>query len=121
MMKELLTLWLNKPVVKPTVEEVEVQVWAFVVKAITIMVLGIAFGVLYAVAFVPEEEALAPIDAVFLEILKAIAFMGVGTMGVSLVVKPAQQLHKLLSVKKKLKENKHELERTFHIRRSDIL
>jgi len=80
-MKELLTLWLNKPVVKPTVEEVEVQVWAFVVKAITIMVLGIAFGVLYAVAFVPEEEALAPIDAVFLEILKAIAFMGVGTMG----------------------------------------
>jgi len=81
MMKELLTLWLTKPVVKPTVEEVEVQVWAFVVKAITIMVLGIAFGVLYAVAFVPEEEALAPIDAVFLEILKAIAFMGVGTMG----------------------------------------
>jgi len=80
-MKELLTLWLTKPVVKPTVEEVEVQVWAFVVKAITIMVLGIAFGVLYAVAFVPEEEALAPIDAVFLEILKAIAFMGVGTMG----------------------------------------
>lgn len=80
-MKELIMLWLNKPVVKPTVEEVEVQVWAFVVKAITIMVLGIAFGVLYAVAFVPEEEALAPIDAVFLEILKAIAFMGVGTMG----------------------------------------
>jgi uncharacterized RDD family membrane protein YckC len=80
-MKELITLWLNKPVVKPTVEEVEVQVWAFVVKAITVMVLGIAFGVLYAVAFVPEDEVLAPIDAVFLEILKAIAFMGVGTMG----------------------------------------
>lgn len=66
---------------RPTVEEVEVQVWAFVVKSITIMVLGIAFGVLYAVAFVPETEELAPIDAVFLEILKAIAFMGVGTMG----------------------------------------
>ena len=80
-MKELLTLWLTKPTVKPTVEEVEVQVWAFVVKAITVMVLGIAFGVLYSVAFVPEEEVLAPIDAVFLEILKAIAFMGVGTMG----------------------------------------
>ena len=80
-MKDLLTLWLTKPVVKPTVEEVEVQVWAFVVKSITIMVLGIAFGVLYAVALVPEDSALAPIDAVFLEILKAIAFMGVGTMG----------------------------------------
>ena len=80
-MKELLMAWLSKPKEKPTVEEVEVQVWAFVVKSITIMVLGIAFGVLYAVALVPEDNALAPIDAVFLEILKAIAFMGVGTMG----------------------------------------
>jgi uncharacterized RDD family membrane protein YckC len=80
-MKELLLAWLNRPKEKPTVEEVEVQVWAFVVKSITIMVLGIAFGVLYAVALVPEDNALAPIDAVFLEILKAIAFMGVGTMG----------------------------------------
>lgn len=80
-MKELLLAWLSKPKDKPTVEEVEVQVWAFVVRAITIMVLGIAFGVLYAVAFVPEDKELAPIDAVFLEILKAIAFMGVGTMG----------------------------------------
>ena len=80
-MKELLMAWLSKPKEKPTVEEVEVQVWAFVVKSITIMVLGIAFGVLYAVALVPEDNALAPIDAVFLEILTAIAFMGVGTMG----------------------------------------
>jgi uncharacterized RDD family membrane protein YckC len=80
-MKELLMAWLSKPKEKPTVEEVEVQVWAFVVRSITIMVLGIAFGVLYAVALVPEDNALAPIDAVFLEILKAIAFMGVGTMG----------------------------------------
>jgi hypothetical protein len=80
-MKELLMAWLSAPKDKPTVEEVEVQVWAFVVRSITIMVLGIAFGVLYAVAFVPEDKELAPIDAVFLEILKAIAFMGVGTMG----------------------------------------
>lgn len=80
-MIELLKMWLMKPTVKPTVEEVEVQVWAFVVRSITIMVLGIAFGVLYSVAFVPEDDVLAPIDAVFLEILKAIAFMGVGTMG----------------------------------------
>lgn len=80
-MKEILMAWLSKPADKPTVEEVEVQVWAFVVRSITIMVLGIAFGVLYAVAFVPETDQLAPIDAVFLEILKAIAFMGVGTMG----------------------------------------
>jgi len=45
------------------------------------MVVIIAVGILYAVAFVPEDEVLAPIDAVFLEILKAIAFMGVGAMG----------------------------------------
>jgi len=62
-------------------EEIEVRVWAFVVKAITITVMIIAFGVLGCVAFVPEDKELAPIDAVFLEILKAIAFMGVGTLG----------------------------------------
>jgi uncharacterized RDD family membrane protein YckC len=62
-------------------DEIEVRVWAFVVKSITILVLGIAFGVLYAIAFEEQSTVLAPIDAVFLEILKAIAFMGVGTLG----------------------------------------
>jgi len=80
-MKELLTMWLNKPVVKPSVEEVEVHVWAFVVRSITVMVMVIAFGVLYAIAFETQSDELAPIDAIFLEILKAIAFMGVGTLG----------------------------------------
>lgn len=80
-MKELLQTWLSKPAVRLTEEEIEVRTWSFVVRAITIMVLGIAFGILYAVAFVPEDATLAPIDAVFLEILKAIAFMGVGAMG----------------------------------------
>jgi uncharacterized RDD family membrane protein YckC len=64
-----------------TPEEIEVRVWAFVVKAVTLLVLGIAFGVLYAIAFEEQSEVLAPIDAVFLEILKAVAFMGVGTLG----------------------------------------
>lgn len=80
-MIELLKMWMTKPVVKPTVEEVEVQVWAFVVRSITVMVMVIAFGVLYAIAFETQTENLAPIDAIFLEILKAIAFMGVGTLG----------------------------------------
>ena len=62
-------------------DEIEVRVWAFVVKSVTILVLGIAFGVLYAIAFEEQAETLAPIDAVFLEILKAVAFMGVGTLG----------------------------------------
>ena len=78
-MKELLILWINRP--RPSVEEIEVDVWKFVVKSISMMVVVIAVGILYAVAFVPEDTALAPIDAVFLEILKAIAFMGVGAMG----------------------------------------
>jgi len=80
-MKELIQLWISRPAERMTEEEIEVRTWSFVVRSITIMVLGIAFGILYAVAFVPEEQALAPIDAVFLEILKAIAFMGVGAMG----------------------------------------
>jgi uncharacterized RDD family membrane protein YckC len=64
-----------------TPDEIEVRVWAFVVRSITIMVMLIAFGILYAVAFEEQSAVLAPIDAVFLEILKAIAFMGVGTLG----------------------------------------
>jgi len=64
-----------------TAEEIEVRVWAFVVKSITCMVMIIAFGVLYAIAFEDQSQNLAPIDAIFLEILKAIAFMGVGTLG----------------------------------------
>lgn len=78
-MKELILLWMNKP--KPTVDEVEVQVWAFVVRSITIMVMVIAFGVLWLIGFEKQDPELAPIDGVFLEILKAIAFMGVGTLG----------------------------------------
>jgi hypothetical protein len=80
-MKELLVMWLNKPKEKPTVEEVEVQVWAFVVRSITVMVMVIAFGVLWLIGFEKQDPELAPIDAIFLEILKAIAFMGVGTLG----------------------------------------
>ena len=64
-----------------TAEDIEVRVWAFVVISITIMVLVIGIGLMYLVGFEPQPPELAPIDAVFLEILKAIAFMGVGTLG----------------------------------------
>lgn len=79
LLREIILARMNRP--KPTVEEVEVQVWAFVVRSITVMVMAIALGVMYAIAFEPQEAVLAPIDAIFLEILKAIAFMGVGTLG----------------------------------------
>lgn len=81
-MKELILAWINRPKqARRTAEEIEAEVWEFVVKGLVIMVLGIAFGCLYAVVFVPEDEVLAPIDSVLLEILKAIAFMGVGSLG----------------------------------------
>lgn len=78
-MKELLQQWINRPA--KSVEQTEAEVWAFVVKSITTMVMVIAFGVLWLIGFEDQSETLAPIDAVFLEILKAIAFMGVGAMG----------------------------------------
>ena len=79
LLKQLLLARANRP--RPTVEEVEVQVWAFVVRSITLMVMVIAFGTLWLIGFEKQEAELAPIDAIFLEILKAIAFMGVGTLG----------------------------------------
>lgn len=78
-MKELFQQWLNKP--ELTEAEIEIRTWSFVVRSITVMVLVIAFGVLWLIGFEKQDEILAPIDAVFLEILKAIAFMGVGAMG----------------------------------------
>jgi hypothetical protein len=64
-----------------TAEEIEVRVWGFVVISITIMVLTIGIGLMWLIGFEEQTAELAPIDAVFLEILKAIAFMGVGTLG----------------------------------------
>jgi hypothetical protein len=64
-----------------TAEEIEVRVWGFVVISITIMVLTIGIGLMWLIGFEEQTSDLAPIDAVFLEILKAIAFMGVGTLG----------------------------------------
>jgi phosphate/sulfate permease len=64
-----------------TAEDIEVRVWAFVVTCITVMVLTIGIGLMWLVGFEEQPPELAPIDAVFLEILKAIAFMGVGTLG----------------------------------------
>ena len=78
-MKELIQQWINQPPL--TEQEIEIRTWAFVVRSITAMVMIIAFGVLWLIGFEEQTGDLAPIDAVFLEILKAIAFMGVGAMG----------------------------------------
>ena len=80
-------------------DEIEVRVWAFVVKTITIMVFCIAIGLMYAIALEEQSDTLAPIDAIFLEILKAVAFMGVGTLGGISGRKASQAVAKKLSDK----------------------
>jgi len=64
-----------------TPEDIEIRVWAFIVISIMSMLFIIAIGILWAVTFEKQEAALAPIDAIFLEILKAVAYMSIGTLG----------------------------------------
>lgn len=64
-----------------TPEEIEIRVWAFIVISIMSMLFIIAIGILWAVTFEKQDQTLAPIDSIFLEILKAIAYMSIGTLG----------------------------------------
>jgi hypothetical protein len=64
-----------------TPEDIEIRIWAFIVVIISTMLFVIALGVLWAVAFEDQSQELAPIDGIFLEILKAVAYMSIGTLG----------------------------------------
>jgi hypothetical protein len=64
-----------------TSEEIEIRIWAFIVVILSTMLFVIALGVLWAVAFEEQNMELAPIDNIFLEILKAVAYMSIGTLG----------------------------------------
>ncbi len=64
-----------------TSEEIEIRIWAFIVVILSAMLFIIAIGVLWAVAFEVQGMELAPIDGIFLEILKAVAYMSIGTLG----------------------------------------
>lgn len=64
-----------------TPEDIEIRIWAFIVVIISTMLFIIALGVLWAVAFEEQSQDLAPIDGIFLEILKAVAYMSIGTLG----------------------------------------
>ena len=61
-------------------EEIEIRIWAFIVVILSTMLFVIALGVLWAVAFEEQKMELAPIDSIFLEILKAVAYMSIGTL-----------------------------------------
>lgn len=62
-------------------EEVEVRVWAGVVLALIVILVGSTFGILYAVTFVDQSGELAKIDEVYLGILKDIMLLCIGAVG----------------------------------------
>jgi hypothetical protein len=64
-----------------TSEEIEIRIWAFIVVILSTMLFIIAIGVMWAVAYEDQGMDLAPIDGIFLEILKAVAYMSIGTLG----------------------------------------
>jgi uncharacterized RDD family membrane protein YckC len=64
-----------------TSEEIEIRIWAFIVVILSTMLFLIALGVMWAVAYEDQSMELAPIDGIFLEILKAVAYMSIGTLG----------------------------------------
>lgn len=64
-----------------TPEDIEVRVWAFIVVTIMLMLFTLVMGILWAVTFEDQGMELAPIDGIFLEILKAVAYMSIGTLG----------------------------------------
>lgn len=71
---------LPKPNLTP--EEIEVRIWGFVVVAITIILFGIVFALLYSVTFVTQPiKSMAPIDQAYTKMLNDIVLLIVGGIG----------------------------------------
>ncbi len=64
-----------------TSEEIEIRIWAFIVVILSTMLFVIALGVLWAVAFETQSMELAPIDAIFIDILNAVAYITICSLG----------------------------------------
>jgi hypothetical protein len=65
-----------------TPEEIEVRIWGFVVIAITIILFGIVFALLYSVTFVTQPiKSMAPIDQAYTKMLNDIVLLIVGGIG----------------------------------------
>jgi hypothetical protein len=65
-----------------SVELVETYVWAFVVIAITLILAGIVFSLLYSVTFVTQPiKSMAPIDQAYTKMLNDIVLLIVGGIG----------------------------------------
>jgi hypothetical protein len=81
---ELLTKMMtpSQPKPKLTTEEFEVRVWGFVVVAITVILFGIVFALLYSVTFVTQPiKSMAPIDQAYTKMLNDIVLLIVGGIG----------------------------------------
>jgi len=74
---------LNKtPAPKLSPEEIEVRIWGFVVVAITVILFGIVFALLYSVTFVTQPiKSMAPIDQAYTKMLNDIVLLIVGGIG----------------------------------------
>ena len=72
----------QQPKPKLTTEEFEVRVWGFVVIAITVILFGIVFALLYSVTFVTQPiKSMAPIDQAYTKMLNDIVLLIVGGIG----------------------------------------
>ena len=72
----------SQPKPKLTTEEFEVRVWGFVVVAITVILFGIVFALLYSVTFVTQPiKSMAPIDQAYTKMLNDIVLLIVGGIG----------------------------------------
>jgi len=70
----------NRPKLSP--EEIEVRIWGFVVIAITVILFGIVFALLYSVTFVTQPiKSMAPIDQAYTKMLNDIVLLIVGGIG----------------------------------------
>jgi hypothetical protein len=67
---------------KPTIEEVEVYVWGFVVVIVTLILCFIVIALLYSVTFVTQPiKSMAPIDQAYTKMLNDIVLLIVGGIG----------------------------------------
>ena len=72
----------NNPKTKLSPEEIEVRIWGFVVVAITVILFGIVFALLYSVTFVTQPiKSMAPIDQAYTKMLNDIVLLIVGGIG----------------------------------------
>jgi hypothetical protein len=72
----------QSPQTKLSPEEIEVRVWGFVVIAITVILFGIVFALLYSVTFVTQPiKSMAPIDQAYTKMLNDIVLLIVGGIG----------------------------------------